>query len=69
MAVDFTAKDLHDGEFVKTTPKEMHDYATPEECDPCAELLKKNQALEAELEWFRYHHAEHHGWEPFPIYD
>ena len=36
--VSFVEKEEHDGEFVETTSSDVHYYATPQECDPCAEL-------------------------------
>ena len=43
--VDFTSQQGHDGEFVGTEVKDYWVDATPEECDPCAELKAFNDWL------------------------
>merc|ERR1712087_234492 len=67
MFVSFVEEVDHDGEFIKSEPKEVHDPYAPEECDPCAELLTLvaelralTQAQAAELAWLKGHHEYHH---------
>ena len=58
--VDFTAQESHDGEFVIAKPQEEHEWAAPEECDPCKELKKKLEENQRELDALREHHDSHH---------